>query len=109
MPKLLQYVFILFFAILIVKYFIYYIKVINKSNKFLKTHFNEDKLYSSKEVSKVFHLNEKDFLNLLQTLEDYNYFIFFKRRGVTMVKDYYSKYELKFLLRLLSKKEKLKI
>ncbi len=81
-----------------------------KANAFLNKYFkDEDKLYSLKEVSDAFILEEDHFLKLLSTLEKYNYFSFFNKRGVTMVKDFYSKYELKYLVRLLCKKQKLKI
>nr|WP_300743265.1 hypothetical protein [uncultured Brachyspira sp.] len=80
-----------------------------KSNKFLNKYFkDEDKLYSLEEVSSVFRLEKEHFSKLLSTLEKYHYFSFFNKRGVTMVKDYYSRYELKYLIRLLSKKQKLK-
>lgn len=109
MEKFFQYFLILFLVFLFVRYLISRLFIINKSNIFLKKHFSEDRLYTADEVAKTFRLDTEDFHRLLKTLEDYNYFLFFKKRGVTMVKDYYSQYELKFLLRLLCKKEKLKL
>ncbi|MEI0478368.1 hypothetical protein [Brachyspira pulli] len=109
MPKILQYFIILFIITIVIKIIIDNICITIKSNKFLNKYFQDDeKLYSLKEVSEAFRLEEEHFSKLLETLEKYHYFSFFNKRGVTMVKDYYSKYELRYLIRLLSKKQKLK-
>ena len=109
MPKIVQYLLILFIIVFIIKIIINNIAVTIKSNKFLNKYFkDEEKLYSIKEVSEAFKLEEEHFKKLLCTLEKYNYFHFFNKRGVTMVKDFYSKYELKYLVKILSKKQKLK-
>lgn len=109
MPKIVQYFILIFIIILIIKITLNNIVIIKKSNEFLNKHFkDENKLYSIKEVSEAFRLEEEHFKKLINTLEKYNYFHFFNKRGVTMVKDFYSKYELKYLIKLLSKKQKLK-
>ena len=109
MPKIVQYFLILFIIVLTIKIIIDNICITIKSNKFLNKYFkDEDKLYSLKYVSEAFKLEEEHFCKLLETLEKYHYFSFFNKRGVTMVKDFYSKYELKYLVKLLSKKQKLK-
>ncbi|WP_300758165.1 hypothetical protein [uncultured Brachyspira sp.] len=109
MPKIVQYLLILFIITFIIKIIINNIAVTIKSNKFINKYFKDDnKLYSLEEVSKAFKLEKDHFSRLLETLEKYHYFSFFNKRGVTMVKDFYSKYELKYLVRLLSKKQKLK-
>ena len=109
MPKFVQYFILLFIIVFTIKIAVTRIIILKKSNAFLNKHFkDEDKLYSLKEVAEAFRLDENHFLKLLSTLEKYNYFTFFNKRGVTMVKDFYSKYELKYLVRLLSKKQKLK-
>ena len=110
MPKLIQYSILIFILFLFLKIIITNIIISKKSAVFLNKHFkDEDKLYSIKEVSEAFRLEEEHFLKLLATLEKYHYFSFFNKRGVTMVKDFYSKYELKYLVRLLCKKQKLNI
>lgn len=109
MPKIVQYSLILFIIVLTIKIIINNICIKIKSDKFLNKYFkDEDKLYSLEEVSSAFRLEKEHFSKLLSTLEKYHYFSFFNKRGVTMVKDYYSRYELKYLVRLLSKKQKLK-
>lgn len=109
MPKIVQYLLILFIIVFITKIIINNIAVTIKSNKFLNKYFkDDDKLYSLEEVASAFKLEKEHFSRLLETLEKYHYFSFFNKRGVTMVKDFYSKYELKYLVRLLSKKQKLK-
>ena len=109
MPKIVQYFILIFVLIFIIKIIINNIVITKKSNNFLNKYFkDEDKLYSLKEVSEAFRLEEEHFKKLIYTLEKYNYFSFFNKRGVTMVKDIYSKYELKYLIKLLSKKQKLK-
>ncbi|WP_295157667.1 hypothetical protein [uncultured Brachyspira sp.] len=110
MPKIIQYSILLFIFFLFLKIIITNIFVLKKADIFLNKYFkDENKLYSLKEVSKAFKLEEEHFLKLLSTLEKYHYFDFFNKRGVTMVKDFYSKYELKYLIRLLCKKQKLNI
>ncbi|PCG20134.1 hypothetical protein [Brachyspira sp. G79] len=109
MPKIVQYLLILFIITFIIKIIINNIAVTIKSNNFLNKYFkDDDKLYSLEEVSKAFKLEKDHFTRLLETLEKYHYFSFFNKKGITMVKDFYSKYELKYLVRLLSKKQKLK-
>ncbi|ACN83874.1 hypothetical protein OFR22_06000 [Brachyspira hyodysenteriae] len=109
MPKIVQYSLILFIIVLTIKIIIDNICIKIKSDKFLNKYFkDEEKLYSLEEVSSAFRLEKEHFLQLLSTLEKYNYFSFFNKKGVTMVKDYYSRYELKYLVRILSKKQKLK-
>lgn len=109
MPKILQYLLILFIIAFTIKIIINNIAVTIKSNKFLNKYFkDDDKLYSLEEVASAFKLEKEHFGKLLETLEKYHYFSFFNKRGVTMVKDFYSKYELRYLVRLLSKKQKLK-
>ncbi|MEI0519001.1 hypothetical protein [Brachyspira murdochii] len=109
MQKTVQYLLILFIIVFIIKIIVNNITAAIKSNKFLNRYFkDDDKLYSLEEVSSAFKLEKEHFSKLLETLEKYHYFSFFNRRGVTMVKDFYSKYELRYLVRLLSKKQKLK-
>lgn len=109
MYKIIQYFILLFFLFLIIKIIINRIIIIKKSNKFINKYFNDkNKLYSIGEVANAFKLDEEHLLKLLSTLEKYNYFSFFNKRGVIMTKDYYSQYELKYLSRLLSKKIKIK-
>lgn len=85
------------------------IKLKKKSKIFFDKHFSEDKLYSLAEVSNAFKLDENHFHSLIKTLQTYKYFHFFNKRGVDMIKDYYSQYELKFLIKIISKKQNLKI
>lgn len=106
MIKIFISLFVLFFLI---KYIINRIIITKKANQFLNKYFYEDKLYSAEEVSNIFKLDKEHFFSLINTLEQYNYFSFFNKRGIIMAKDFYSKYELKYLIRLLSKKQKLKV
>lgn len=109
MPKIVQYFILIFIIALIIKIIVNNIVISKKSNEFLDKYFkDEEKLYSIKEVSEAFKLEEEHFKKLLCILEKHNYFHFFNKRGVTMVKDFYSKYELKYLVKILSKKQKLK-
>lgn len=109
MSKFIQYSILIFVIVFIIKSVIAYILIIKKSNTFLNKHFKDNnKIYSVKEVSEAFNIDEVHFTKLIYTLEKYNYFTFFNKRGVTMVKDFYSKYELKHLIILLNKKQKLK-
>ena len=105
MIKIFISLFVLFFLI---KYIINRIIITKKANQFLNKYFYEDKLYSAEEVANIFKLDKEHFFSLINTLEQYNYFYFFNKRGVVMAKDFYSKYELKYLIKLLSKKQKLR-
>ena len=106
---MVKFFILLFILVLLLKFIIDKIIVIKKSNQFMSKYFFEDKLYSAEEVSNIFKLDKEHFFSLINTLEKYNYFSFFNKRGIIMTKDFYSKYELKYLIRLLSKKQKLKI
>lgn len=106
---MVKFFILLFILVLLLKFIIDKIIVIKKSNQFMNKYFFEDKLYSAEEVSNIFKLDKEHFFSLINTLEKYNYFSFFNKRGIIMTKDFYSKYELKYLIRLLSKKQKLKI
>lgn len=106
---MVKFFILLFILVLLLKFIVDKIIVIKKSNQFMSKYFFEDKLYSAEEVSNIFKLDKEHFFSLINTLEKYNYFSFFNKRGVIMTKDFYSKYELKYLIRLLSKKQKLKI
>lgn len=106
---MVKFFILLFILVLLLKFIVDKIIVIKKSNQFMSKYFFEDKLYSAEEVSDIFKLDKEHFFSLINTLEKYNYFSFFNKRGVIMTKDFYSKYELKYLIRLLSKKQKLKI
>lgn len=106
---MVKFFILLFILVLLLKFIIDKIIVIKKSNQFMSKYFFEDKLYSAEEVSNIFKLDKEHFFSLINTLEKYNYFSFFNKRGITVAKDFYSKYELKYLIRLLSKKQKLKI
>lgn len=106
---MVKFFILLFILVLLLKFIVDKIIVIKKSNQFMNKYFFEDKLYSAEEVSNIFKLDKEHFFSLINTLEKYNYFSFFNKRGIIMTKDFYSKYELKYLIRLLSKKQKLKI
>lgn len=106
---MIKFFILLFILVLLLKFIIDKIIIIKKSNRFLRKYFFEDKLYSAEEVSNIFKLDKDNFFSLIKTLEQYNYFSFFNKRGIIMTKDFYSKYELKYLIRLLSKKQKLKV
>lgn len=106
---MVKFFILLFILVLLLKFAVDKIIVIKKSNQFMNKYFFEDKLYSAEEVSNIFKLDKEHFFSLINTLEKYNYFSFFNKRGIIMTKDFYSKYELKYLIRLLSKKQKLKI
>lgn len=106
---MVKFFILLFILVLLLKFIMDKIIVIKKSNQFMNKYFFEDKLYSAEEVANIFKLDKEHFFSLINTLEKYNYFSFFNKRGVIMTKDFYSKYELKYLIRLLSKKQKLKI
>ncbi|MBI4976826.1 MAG: hypothetical protein HZC28_05050 [Spirochaetes bacterium] len=77
-----------------------------RADKFHRAHFAVDRIYPLAEVAAAFRLDERHFLTLMDVLEHHRYFTFFNRRGVTLVKDYYSSYELKRLVRLLAVKKK---
>lgn len=106
---MIKFFILLFISALLLRYIICRFIIIKKSNSFINKYFYEDKLYSAEEVSNIFKLDKEHFFSLINTLEKYNYFSFLNKRGITMTKDFYSKYELKYLIRLLSKKQKLKI
>lgn len=106
---MIKFFILLFILVLLLKFIIDKIIAIKKSNRFINKYFFEDKLYSAEEVSNIFKLDKEHFFSLINTLENYNYFSFFNKRGIIMTKDFYSKYELKYLIRILSKKQKLKI
>ena len=106
---MIKFFILLFILVLLLKFIIDKIIAIKKANEFINKYFFEDKLYSAEEVSNIFKLDKEHFFSLINTLENYNYFSFFNKRGVIMTKDFYSKYELKYLIRILSKKQKLKI
>ena len=106
---MIKFFILLFILVLLLKFIIDKIILIKKSNQFMSKYFFEDKLYSAEEVSNIFKLDKEHFFSLINTLEKYNYFSFFNKRGIIMTKDFYSKYELKYLIRFLSKKQKLKI
>ena len=106
---MVKFFILLFILVLLLKFIVDKIIVIKKSNQFINKYFFEDKLFSAEEVSNIFKLDKEHFFSLINTLEKYNYFSFFNKRGIIMTKDFYSKYELKYLIRLLSKKQKLKI
>ena len=106
---MIQYLLILFAFTLLIKYIVSKIIIIKKANIFLNKYFpDEDKLYTIEEVSNSFKLDKEHFKYLISILETHKYFSFFNKRGVTMVKDYYSRYELKYLAELLIKKKKLR-
>ncbi|WP_295296099.1 hypothetical protein [uncultured Brachyspira sp.] len=106
---MIQYLLILFAFTLLIKYIVSKIIIIKKANIFLNKYFpDEDKLYTIEEVSNSFKLDKEHFKSLIGILETHQYFNFFNKRGVTMVKDYYSRYELKYLVGLLLKKKKLR-
>ena len=106
---MIKFFILLFILVLLLKFIIDKIIAIKKANEFINKYFFEDKLYSAEEVSNIFKLDKEHFFSLINTLENYNYFSFFNKRGIIMTKDFYSKYELKYLIRILSKKQKLKI
>lgn len=106
---MIKFFILLFILSILLKHIICRFIIVKKANDFINKYFYEDKLYSADEVSKIFKLDKGHFFSLINTLEKYNYFSFFNKRGITMTKDFYSKYELKYLVRLLSKKQKLKI
>ena len=106
---MIKFFILLFILVLLLKFIIDKIIAIKKANEFINKYFFEDKLYSAEEVSNIFKLDKEHFFSLINTLENYNYFSFFNKRGIIMTKDFYSRYELKYLIRLLSKKQKLKI
>ena len=105
-----------FFSIFFLTFILYYIirsliELVTrkkKASKFLINNFNEDRLYSILEVASSFNMEVDDFHRLLSILQSYKYFNFFNKKGVDMIKDYYSKYEIKFLVKILLKKNKLK-
>ncbi|WP_157159297.1 hypothetical protein [Brachyspira pilosicoli] len=106
---MINYLLILFAFTLLIKYIVSKIIISKKANIFLNKHFqDENKLYTIEEVSNSFKLDKEHFKSLISILETHQYFSFFNKRGVTMVKDYYSRYELKYLVELLLKKKKLK-
>ncbi len=106
---MIKFFILLFILVLLLKFIIDKIIIIKKSNRFLRKYFFEDKLYSAEEVANIFKLDKDNFFSLIKTLEQYNYFSFFNKRGIIMTKDFYSKYELKYLIRIFSKKQKLKV
>ena len=106
---MIQYLLILFALTLFIRYVVSKIIISRNTKIFLNKHFqDEDKLYTIEEVSNSFKLDKEHFKSLISILETHQYFNFFNKRGVTMVKDYYSRYELKYLVELLLKKKKLR-
>ena len=106
---MIQYLLILFALTLFIRHIVSKIIISRNAKNFLNKHFqDEDKLYTIEEVSNSFKLDKEHFKSLISILETHQYFTFFNKRGVTMVKDYYSRYELKYLVELLLKKKKLR-
>lgn len=97
------YCFVRYFLSSQIKYFIRK----KKSDLFFEEHFSEDRIYTIDEIAFCFKLDREKMLSILKTLDDSGMFLFLKKRGVAMNKDYYSKYEMKILTRLLAKKNKL--
>lgn len=105
-----------FFSIFILGFTLFYITRLiaksvtrkKKASEFFIKHFSENRLYTLSEVASSFNVEDEHFHKLLSILQNYKYFHFFNKRGVDMIKDYYSGYELKFLIKILLKKNKLK-
>lgn len=104
---LIRYVAILFLLAIATKKIIEYIKTKKKIKIFLLLYFNEDRLYNIDEIANAFKLDKEHLLDILETLENYNYFKRLKKNGVTLIKDYYSLYEIKIILKVVSKKVRL--
>ena len=108
----MKYFFSIFFSTFILYYIIKTLLELvirkKKANTFIVKNFKEDRLYSISELASSFNMEELDFHRLLSVLQTYKYFNFFNKKGVDMIKDYYSKYEIKFLVKILLKKNKLK-
>lgn len=75
-----------------------------KAHSVWKRYFLPDKLYSAKMVSAAFKIDKEHFHKLMKTLEEYNNFRTFEEDGVELVKEYYSSYELKYIIRKLIEK-----
>ena len=78
-----------------------------RADSFHRLHFAADRIYTVEEVSAVFRLTREQFHSFVGILEQFDHFRFFNRRGVTLVKDYYSAYELRALIRLVSRRNRL--
>lgn len=78
-----------------------------KARKLWETHFAEDRIYTVEEVAGVFRLDSTHFKKLMGILEENGVFSRFTKMGVEMAKDYYSSYELRALLAVLVRKQKL--
>lgn len=79
------------------------------ADRFHAKHFSVDRIYTVDEVADVFHLERGQFLSLVKILEGYDHFRFFNKRGIVFAKDYYSPFELKALVRLVSQKNRLPV
>ncbi|MEK6793719.1 MAG: hypothetical protein AABZ39_03005 [Spirochaetota bacterium] len=79
------------------------------ADRFHARQFAAERIYTVDEVAAAFHLERHQFLSLIKVLEDFDHFRFFNKRGVVFAKDYYSPFELKALVRLVSRKNRLPV
>ncbi len=104
MDKLLTYIITSIFIIAIIKFVFNYASNYFKYKKFIQKHFSQDKIYTINELSAAFNLDIETMKKILRMLEKAFVFRKMNALGVTMDKDYFSKYEIKILVRMLVKK-----
>ncbi len=107
MDKLLTYIITSIFCISIIKIAFTSIKNHIKYKKFIKKNFTDDKLYTIDDLSNAFTLDTETMTKVLRMLEKAYVFKKLNSLGITMDKEYFSKYEIKILVRILLKKNKL--
>ncbi len=107
MDQLLIYTITAIFVIITIKLALTYVNNYIKYKKFIKKHFVEDRLYNIDELAGSFALDTPTMKNVLNMLQKAYVFRSLNDMGVSMDKDYFSKYEIKILVKMLVKKNKL--
>lgn len=103
MDKLLTFTITAIFVATLVKLSFTQIKNHMKARRFIKKHFIEDKLYTIDELAKAFNLDIETMKNVLSMLEKASVFRKLNALGVSMNKEYFSKYEMTLLVKMLVK------
>ncbi len=107
MDRIFSYIIIAIFLIIILKSIISLIYKYIKKAEFIKKHFALDKLYSIDDLSSAFNLDSEKMLQILNTIEKSGSFYKLKKNGITMNKNYFSKYEINILVGIIIKRQKL--
>ncbi len=105
MDKLLTFTITSIFIATIIKLSFTYIKNYIKGRKFIKKHFFEDKLYTIDDLANAFNLDVETMINILRMLEKAYVFRKLNSLGVSMDKEYFSRYEMTILVKMLVQKK----